>query len=557
MIYELPIPRVGQTDWLEVPNTLGGQHEPDRWYATKRKPSGVVVVEVEHHNAGVTKGVRGSARPEFSCAVDVRAPAGWTLVADCTRPLPTSWPPMHASMRRYAMYPTNKPELLREATKEASMPYDDVRWPRGRAAYGPCGVPLPNLTPQQVTQESNKVLGWKKTLCAMLASPTGAGPVEDSEDGLQVRKNGWAPWGRHPDGHSTPPRDAPAGSGIRLYTGYEQAPDSPPFSWLKACCNHDRWWHAYDRATGKLITANDYPDPGPAYQAGTGDPNNGHLPEFMGVAQNPDPLPLPYDASHSIRGFRDLIFLSEATDSPGVKRMLRSVAAQLRLQYSDRGPYPTPNYTAPCLRTWRDWARNAPHTGHFGMDTGRMQGWPMLVIAQSVKRAGATENVAWCSMAAEYADTVVMPSGISSRCAHPDPSNVWYDPNHDTAHSFEVPIFWHGAVGCSVQSGRALTHPTRFAECLYEEAPLMPYYTNGHGPPDYAYVAKRGGAPYPTVTAGKVANGGDSTNCLAGCALAAHLNPHDRHRWVAAAHRITSFHDLRESAGIVAQEQMG
>lgn len=553
MIHEIPVVRVGQTDWLEQV-AQGAQNEPDRWMVTKRKPSGVIVHEVEFHNAGVTKGKRGSARAEFPCTVEIRVPAGWTLVEDCHQPLPTVWPPMHATMRRFAMFSSSQPELLREATKEASMPYDEVKWPRGKIAYGPCNMPLPVLAAQQVTQEANKVLGWAQKIRSMLSSPTGAGPIEDSEDGLQVNWNGWRPWGRHPDGHSTPARDAPAGSGVFMFTGYEQAPDSPAFSWLKARCCHERWWHAYDRTTGRVITTNDYPDPGPAYQAGTGDPNNGWLPEFMGVARNPDPLPLPYDASHSIRGFRELIFLSEAVDSPAVKRMLRSVAAQFRLQYSDRGPHPSPNYTAPCLRTWLGWARNAPHTGHFGMDTGRMQGWPAFVIAQSIKKAGASENKPWATMFSEYAETVAMPNGISSRCAHSDPANVWYDPNHDTAHAFEAPIFWYGAVGCSIQGNRPIVHPTRFAEALYLEAPRYPYYGT-QGPPQYAYVAKRGGAPYPSIPGGK-ANTGDTTHSLAGCALAAHLRPSERAQWVSTAHGLESFHDLRASAGIVAQEQL-
>lgn len=543
MIHELLIPRVGQTDWLEVPNTMGGQHEPDRWYATKRKPSGVVVHEVELHNAGIVRGQK--ARQKFSCAVSVQAPAGWALVADCDRPLPTKWYPMHGAMRRYAMYPSSHPELLREATKEAEMPYDSVRWPRGRAAYGPCNIPLPKLTPQQVTHEANKVLAWKQKLRTILAGG-GIGSIEDGEDGIFIRQAGWAPWG-------IKDRGAPAGSGIRFFTGYEQAPDSPTYSWGKACCNHERWWHAYDRSTGKIVNAEWYGDPGPKYQAGTGDPNNGWLPEFVGVAQSPDPLPLPYDASHSIRGFRDLIFLSEATDSPAVKRMLNSVAAQLRLQYSDKGPHPMPNYTPPSLRTWLDWARNAPHNGHYGQDTGRMIGWPALVIAQSIKCGGAVENKAWASMMSEFTETVAMPSGIISRCAEQNPASVWYDAQHDTFHSFEVPIYWFGAVGCATQSGRPIPHPSRFAECLYEEAPKYPYYST-FGPPQYGFSAKRGGAPYPTVSAGKD-NIGDTSNALAGCALAAHLNPHDRKRWIDAARKMETFANLDNAAGIVAQMQ--
>jgi len=291
------------------------------------------------------------------------------------------------------------------------------------------------------------------------------------------------------------------------------------------------------------------------YQAGTYDVNNGWLPEFIGVARTPDPLPLPYDAAHSIRGFRELIFLSEAVDSPAVKRMLRSVAAQLRLQCSDIGPHPTSNYTPPSLRTFLGWAKNAPHTGHFGMDTGRQHGWRAFVIAQSVKKAGAAENVNWCKMYAEFSETAAQPTGIISRCSHPDPANVWYDPVHDTAHAFEVPIEKHGAIGCSIQGERPIANPTRFAEALYVEAPLMPYYS-GHGPPNYAHVAKRGGQPYSTIIGGKSSQGGDSSHSHAGCALAASLDPANRKKWIDAGLRIEPISDFRKDAGLVAQQQL-
>lgn len=543
MIHTLPIPRAG-TPWTEDIPLRGTPTEPDRWTATKRTDSGVVVHEVEFHNASIVRGQK--ARGGFACVVQVKAPAGWTLIEDCRRQLPSVWYPMHAAMRRYAMFPSNRMELAREAAQEASMPYEPTRWGRGRASYGPCNLPLPRLSPQQVAQESAKVTNWLNRLRGLLT--TGAtGPVEDSQDGLLTPPvHGWRVWG-------IPERFAHAGSGIFFYTGWEQAPDSPAFSWLKACCNHERWWHAYDRGTGKVVNVDFYGDPGPKYQSGTGDPNNGWLPEFVGVASNPDPLPLPYDAAHSIRGFRELIFLSEATDSPAVKRMLRSVAAQLRLQCSDMGPHPTANYTPPALRTFLGWAKNAPHRGHWGQDTGRQLGWPAYVNAQSVKKAGAKENLPYCEMFAEFAETAAMPNGIVSRCSD-SPGSVWYDPQHDTAHAFEVPIFWSGAIGCMLQSGRRIQNPTRFAEVLYEEAPLYPYYS-GHGPPQYAYVAQRGGNPHLSVPGG-IGNVGDSSHALTGCTLAAALNPSERKRWVNNGHRITVFSDMRESAGIVAQEQL-
>ena len=533
-----------------------GSNAPDIWTATKKYLSGVVVQEIEFSNASFYRGVK--ATPTFTCTVEIAAPRGYVLVEDCVRPLPDTWYPMHAEMRRIALYPKDRPDLRPEAERAARGTYNVSKWRRGRLAYGPCNLPLPDLSVNQAASEAFKVSGWLSHLRTILGSTAGlTGAVEDSEDGIFIRRDGWAPWG-------IPDRGAPAGSGIRFYTGWEQSPDSPAYSWLKACCAHERDWCAFDRGTGQPISVYSYGDPGPRYQAGTGDPNNGWLPEFVGVAPWPDPLPLPYDASHSIRGFRELIFLSECMDSPAVKRMIQSVAAQFRLQYSDMGPRPTANYTPPALRTWLDWARNRPGQGHFGQDTGRMVGLPSLIIAQSIKRAGASENKPWASMLAEFVDTAKMPNGIMSRCAEPNPpagmtpaewaiQNVWYDPTHDLAHAFEVPELFIGAMGCSIQSGRPIANVTRFAETLYEEAPLLPYY-NGHGPPNYAHVAARGGQPYRTVSGGK-GNTGDSTHAHLGCTLAAVHDPNARQRWINAALRIEPITDLRESAGILAQIQ--
>lgn len=551
MIYVPAIPLL-PAFWFEdwKPSTAATPHV--KTY-TRKALSGVVALEIETGNADVIPRMFGSARPAFPCSFAVEPPRGYEIVADCARPWPSVWYPMHCAVRRYGLYPKDKPELRAEAETAARGTYSINRWRRGRLAYGPCNTPLPDLTPAESTTASYKVSGWLNRIRTLLSAAEGTptGIVEDSEDGLQVFVNGWFAWGRHPDGHSTPARDAPAASGIRFYTGYEGTPDSVPYHWLKTESTHERRWHAYDRATGQPITAESYGDPGPMYVQGTGDPNNGWLPEFKGVAANPDPIILPYDSAHSVRDWRDLIFQSEATDSPMVKRMLRGLAAQFRLQFSEIG---STSQWASTLRKLLLDVRSRPGQGIWGPDTGRQLGWPAFLIAQSVKRAGANENRTWCRLFAEMAETAAMPTGIVSRCAAaPNPADVWYDPDHDLAHSFEVPIFWHGAMGCSIQGKRPIANATRFASALYEEAPLMPYY-NGHGPPDYAWVAKRGGAPYPTITGGK-GTMGDSSNAHAGAALAAHLDPAQRKRWIDAGLRVEGIGNLDKDAGLVAQMQ--
>ena len=536
--------------WLEVPLTKGipGQ-EPDRWTATKRTPSGIIVHEVEFHHASITRGQK--IAPKFDCVVTFQAPLGYELVHDCDTLLPDTWHPGKAAMRRVACYLSSRPDLRREALKEAAMPYTTLRWARGRLAYGPCDIPLPNLTAAQATQEAKKIAGWLARYRQILSVPGATGHVEDAEEGIFTRRDGYCPGG-------ISKRGAEGGSGVFAYDGWEQAPLSPAYHWLKARCAHERWWHAYDAQTGAIVTADWYGDPGPMYQCGTGDPNNGWLPEFQGVAQHPDPIMETYDFGHSIRGWSDVVALSEMVDSPAVKRMLRGVAAQLRLQLSEIGPRPGGSgYTPPSLRTFHGWAENLPHNGHFGMDTGRQFGEIAIPIAQSVKRAGAVENIPWCEMFADFIDTAMMPNGMVSRCSQPVPpagkNDVWYDPVHDLFHAFEVPLLMLGAIGAGKYSNRHLSNPLRWAESLYIEAPLLPYYS-GHGPPQYGWCAARGGAPYDTIEGGKGGTG-DSSHAHVGCALAAHLDPANRQKWIDAALRIEPISDFRKDAGLVAQMQ--
>lgn len=517
-----------------------------------RRYGEVVVFEVEYDNASIERGLPGWR--QFDCNVAVSTIRDWNLVEDCPRPLPIRWYPMHACVRRYALYPKAKQAILAgEATRLAQCPIDVTKLRRTRTRFGPANLPMPNLSPAQVSAMKVRVSGWYSILYGALRNGTIA-QTEDYQVGpVTPSVFGWRPGG-------DPAPYAQAGSGIYFFTGHEQALICGPYYWLEGSTCHERRWHTYDRATGRIIIAEDYGDPGPMYQQGTGDPNNGWLPEWRGIATHPDPIIPSYDASHSIRGFRHLIALSEMCDSPMVRRMIASQAAQFRLQYSEIGPHPTPNYIPPSLRTWLGWARNAPHTGHLGQDEGRRLGWIAAIIAQSIK-LGRSENVAWARMAVELAETAAMPTGIYPRCHGSGPGDVWYDPLYDTAHAFEVPIFWFGIAACARQVGLATPGAmmTAFAE-LYETAPLYPYYS-GVGPPQYAYVAHRDGAPLAHITGGK-GNAGDSTHVEAGCALAASEDG-NHSRWIAAARRIDASKvnalatatDLREGAGLLAVMQ--
>jgi len=407
------------------------------------------------------------------------------------------------------------------------------------------------LSDEQQTAAKTRMLTYNARLRGLLETG-GIGPIEDSEDGLlTLPVDGWSPWG-------IADRGAPAGSGIYFWTGYERTRETPAYLWLVSACTHERAWHAYDALTGAVVTAEFYGDPGPKYQQATGDPNNGWLPEFRGVAKHPDPLIAPYDNAHSIRGFRHLVALSEMTDSPMVKRSLKSRAAQMRLQFSEIGPYPSGGYAPPSLRTSLAKAKERPGGGAFGEDTGRQLGEPAYVIAQSIKH-GCAENISWAKMFVEYTQTSAMPNGIFSRCHSNNASSVWYHDTHDLAHAFEVPILAAGTIGCAMQSGKRVPQFVLkgFSE-LYERAPAYPYY-NGYGPPNYAFVAARGGNPYPNIPGGKN-NAGDFTHVMTGAALAAAIDG-DARRWVMACRRFTDVDaafaslDLRNSAGLLAQIQ--
>lgn len=555
------IPLVWNESW--TPSTGTTPHVKTFTY---KKLSGVVIHYAAVGNADVVRGIVGSARPQLVQGFEVAHPRGYEVVEDCVRIWPNVWPTMRVAVRRYALYPRNRPDLYPEAVREAHGIYT-TRWRRAREDYGPTGIPLPNLTSSQLASEAAKVSLWLAEIRKHLQNGTHGGTETVPTGGWDYQEGpvtplpfGWRGWG-------PVRRDEQAGSGVFWFTGHEQAPDMPAYCWLASSGNFERWWHVLDRNTGEPITADNYGDPGPMYQVGSQTLNNRFLPEVQGVAPANDPLQLPYDASHSIRGYRHTVAMSEFTNHPVIGWMLRSIAAQFRLQYSERGPHQSQgqNYVPPSLRRWLQDVIAVPGRGFFGQDTGRMLGEPATVIAQSIKRGGASENRPWATMFCQVVETGVMENGIFSRSSEPGPPigtttaqwealNVWYHHAHDLAHSFEVSYLMHGYFACARVTGRQIPPKMfRYAESLYEKGPMLPYY-GGVGPPQYAFVAARGGAGYPDIPGGKN-NAGDSTAAHVGAALAAHMNPAQRQRWISAGLRVKPITDLRESAGLLGQIQ--
>lgn len=503
----------------------GTDTTPHVWIAQKRLRSGVVIFEVEAGNASMVVGSK--ARGEFPCSVQIDtqalALAGWAIEMDCPRAWPSTWPPMHTTFRRCAIYPASMPELQANAQHAARGVFNSIH-----QALGPANMPLPALTPLQMTQVRGTCGDRLNSIRTALMQ--GATAYINQEDGPQLPpRGGWRV-------HGPPRPDEVGGSGIFFDTGWQQCDEAVQLFLLEAEMADERAWHALDRTTGEPITADSYPDPGPKYVAGTGDPNNGWLPEFLGVAANPDPLPLCYDAAHSVRGFRFVVALCDMLDSAIVRRKLAQYAAQMRLQFSERGANPSGGYYPPTLRNSFYLAKACPNTGA-GIEGGRIRGWGAFLMAAHLKyNGGSAGDQAWADMFLSWAKTCTPTNGIAQRVHHDPPKSgidVWYDPAWDLAHAFEAPIWHYGHAALWRQ--RMPASPSRpidtleaAGDSLYRTARKGPYYSGEVGPMDYLFVAVRGGSPVPYVFDGKSYDPnvvGDATHCDAMCALLASDNP--------------------------------
>lgn len=466
----------------------------------QREDDGVYLFEIEISLASFRRGQK--AKATVPAEVKITAQRGYTIAFDCKRPWPSIWFPMHAACRRIALYPTGDADRSFRAQTLAAMPIDKALWRKNRQTFGPTMLPLPNLPAATKNFIAAQFASWLPAVRAALMNGTTA-YVESTEDGpvsLPVagfRVNG------------IKDRGAPAGEGIFFDTGYQAdaTPDAAPLFWLQACCAHERFWHAYDRDTGRILTADDYPDGAIKYQAGTGDPNNGWLPEFVGIATNPDPLFLPFDSAHASRGFRHAVALSEMTDSPMVKHMIASQAAQFRLQLGDRTAYPSNSYWPPSIRNLLIAAQQSPNTGGT-IWAGRLTGWPMFIWGQDIKVNLSPGSMAAARMSTQWSKTCAPDHGITQRVMHAVPQqgqqDIWYDPTWDLAHSFEAPIYWTGNTGCARQLHQRDPQPMlAAAKSLLSDVKKGTYYSGDIGPMDYLYVAARGGAPVNPLTDGK------------------------------------------------------
>jgi hypothetical protein len=491
----------------------GGDNWPDIWCAY-RQVGECIEVELEVSNASFTVGRK--ARPGIaSCTVSVSASTGWTLMQDLPRPWPNLWPTKRAAWRRFALYPSGRPNLRVEAgalARGSALP--SPAW----ATWGPANMPLPALSASLTASlpplwEAH----YQGLRTALLTGAVMGWYAEDSEDSPRGKPNNWIVHG--PDNPG-----APAGSGVYFSTGWQREPLAKYLLLMCQPC-HERMWHAYDRATGRPIVVDDYGALTPKYSPGTHDPNNNDLPEFRDVPTN-DMLPDPYDTAHRIRHDRYCIAAFELTGSPMARRMVYGAAAQCRLQWTERGdPHDQYRYDLDAMFSR---VQANPHQGLSGTYGGRSMGEPAFVIA-AAKKFGMSGGDDWAKMFCAFCDLAAPHHGVIQRANGNPPKpdgtiDVWYNATNDMAHSFEVPMLGIGALAVARQFGLPVPRQiaTAMRSVFCDPALLRPYYSSNVGPWDYIYVAAHDGLSYDKIPGGQTTPGspeGDATHAELGCAI--------------------------------------
>lgn len=506
------------TKWL--PGELA-----DAWYAV-RKVGECIELEVEFSRASFIPGRK--ARPWVpDIAITQTAPAGWVLQANLNQPWPSTIPIKRGACRRYALYPAHRPDLRAAAVLIAAGQFKTPA-PNFKS-WGPAKLPLGSLSFAMAAQVAKvwaqRYVQLRNTLLTKTDhwAATANGDVftgwyaEDAQDAPWSLEGGVSVWG-------PPDPGAPAGSGVLWSTGWQQCVEWLRYALLSCQCLHERANLAYNRLTGQPITVDDYHGQySPDYSPGSGDVNNQDLPEFTGVT-NHDARPPMYDASHRLRFDRYIIAVAEMCDSPMIKRMIANAAAQVRLQWTERGRLGDASYYPMNLSIANAQVHAHPHQGLPGTNAGRTLGEPAFIFAANRGFNGTTPGAeAWVNM---YLDTIVTgcpPSGVMQRNNQPG-QGAWDGGKHDLAHAFEVPMLDMGTVAVCRQFNRPIPEQVTLSlKSIYcNRALLRAYYNNQVGPWDYLWVADTEGDPYSVLPGGQTTPGspeGDATHATLGCAL--------------------------------------
>lgn len=471
---------------------------PDVWCSIQPQQDGSTVAEIEVSNSSLVPGVPSRTKPLLSADVSVEG-------ADGVRETwPSVWPMGRGAWRRYA--------LPGGPNKNASAGNFCPAWRQLQKSYGPCNLPLPTLGTQQAAlMLSADVTSAREVLHAL----NGHWPfrVDDTSDAVVFTWEGWSPWGPIDPGQV-------GGSGIYFMRGGRQNIADLRRAFLIAQCEHERMRRWYRRDTGAPISTEDYPGQTPDLW---GYP----IPPEAMIPTEPDPLPIPFDFAHEIRGCSRTIQVAEQADSAMAKRSLAGLAGLARLRFSHRGRLPVPGYIPVNLRALQAQADGSPNTGIWGSTCGRQIAWAAFEVAESAKLSGWTgEARAWATAFLKLIDTASMPTGPLQKAQGPPfPSGVF------TCQTFEQVILCHGIVGLARQLGVAIPIAVhRIMESIYgphQVVGILPYYGSSTGPPHFIRTADDAGVPVPVLNQG-YPNGeepGDATHALSALALAASMDP--------------------------------
>lgn len=388
-------------------------------------------------------------------------------------------------------------------------------WRSRSSKYGPCEMPMPTFGPQQRSAMlSRDGASLRAIHNALLAEQPWH--YEDSQDGVFSYPLGFAP-------HGPPDVGQVAGSGIYFNTGYRQSKPDLQRAFLIAQCEGDRARFWVDRTTGEPVSTEHYPaTPTPDCWGFPAIPEV--LPLLNSIDGGGDPLPLPYDHAHLIRGVRRTMQVAEQAGDPMCRWMVHAMANEQRLRFSQRGRLGVPGYSPGNLAALSAYAE-PPNTGVFGSEAGRQIGWPFFLVAYDAKLNGWTGEMGdFADAALAFLDKAVTPAGPIQKVLE---GSGWPSNGAFKTQTFENVILAYGATGLATQRGR--TRPIyvdRVLESLYGPNTLLPILggTAFRGPDHYPRSAQDDGSPVTRLQDG-TAGYGDSTHAEAACALAAHLDP--------------------------------
>lgn len=383
-------------------------------------------------------------------------------------------------------------------------------WRTASKTYGPCNMPLPRFGDQQRSVMLSRDGTSLRAIHGALQQRQ-QWTYEDSQDGVFTYPLGFAP-------HGPPDVGQVAGSGIYFNTGYRQSKPDLQRAFLIAQCEGDRTRFWVERTTGEPISTEHYPaNPTPdtwGYPA---------IPEVLALlGTEADPLPLPYDFAHCIRGFRRTAQVAEQAGDPMCKWMIHAMAQEQRLRFSHRGRLGVPGYQPGNLAALTALAE-PPNTGVFGSEPGRQIGWPMFLVAYDAKLNGwVGEMETWADFALEFLAKAVTPTGPIQKVIA---GSGWPNTPVYKCQSFEQVILGYGAAALAIQRGKlSPIFTTRVLESLYGPSTLMPILggTAFRGPDHYPRSANDDGTPVTRLQDG-TAGYGDPTHAEAACALMAVL----------------------------------